>query len=700
NEPDDGFTDIVWTGSWNMSKTGTTSNAQNVIVFSHNGIAAIYYDEFTSNFYSGKSGSGKSLLSGSRLFSIGGGKKQQFGRSDNNIEVYFSPKDNVNQKIVNAINTANSSIYFCIFTFTDDSIYQAIKNRWLAGVKVEGVFDSLQAGSVYSKYSDMIADGMDVKKDSVSGLLHHKYMIIDADNPRSDPIVITGSHNWTNAADTSNDENTLIIHDANVANEFYQEFRARYGPSANITPADSNIVPLTCSTNETKTITVTVKHNNSSADNLTKVYIYVPNTWSPTPSSSNTYVKRKDGHYYNLSADVNFNTDVDGTWVELTCPEEYEILSSANGGSDGNGKNAVEFVFSNFIAPSTAGPTVFSTEVDWDSNPNSPELTETTPSPVITIRAGRIVVNEVYFMGDGTTDWVEIYCADGGPVNIQNWYLTRFSDTDPDSKIKIFPDITLENGDFLLVHWNPTPPSDETNATGKGDLKWDVYTDVGHLIATDEQVVLVDNNHRYVDAVGWAEHGDEYFRTGETDDFTILIDSNQWEDYPVIGVVETTDFLNSDLLDYKPTYSFARKNDGFDNNQKEDWIIESSPTPGSGNAVLPQLLINEVGYYGTSTGNNFFRGIELDFDWVEIYCVDDTNNGFGIDISGYKLDETNSGSGDHIVIPAGTYIKTGEYVMIIGTSGTNDLEAQVIDNAIAIFEPTFDLKNTRESYLT
>ncbi len=529
----------------------------------------------------------------------------------------------------------------------------------------------------------MIGDGMDVKKDSVSGLLHHKYMIIDADNPRSDPIVITGSHNWTAAADSSNDENTLIIHDANVANEFYQEFRARYGASSNISPADATIVPLTCSTNEVINITITAKHNDSSTDNVTKVYIYVPNSWSPTPSSSNTVVKRKDGHYYNLSTDVNFNTGVDGTWVELTCPVDYEILSASNGGSDSNGKNAVEFIFTNYTAPGVAGPTVFSTEVDWDSNPNYPELVETTPSPVITIRAGVVVVNEVYFNGDNTTDWVEIYCADGGPVNIQNWYLTRYSDTDtPADKIKIFPDITLDNGDFVLLHWNPTPPADDSSDAGDGI--WDMYTSNGQLIATDEQVVLYDNNDRIVDACPWAEHGDTTFRTGETDDFTILIDNYQWEDYAVIGVVETTDFLNSDLIDTKPTYSFARKNDGFDNNQKEDWIIEASPTPGVGNAVLPQLVINEVCYYGSTSSVNYFRGQKLDWDWVEIYCVNDTNNGNGINLNGYLLMEQNGGAGDEYTLPNVT-IKTGEYIMVIDTTGTSDTEAQDIDKTLRLY---------------
>ncbi len=63
--------------------------------------------------------------------------------------------------------------------------------------------------------------------DGEDSLLHHKYMILDA-NSASDPMVVTGSMNWSANGDDTNDENTLIIHDAAIANQFYQEFAARY----------------------------------------------------------------------------------------------------------------------------------------------------------------------------------------------------------------------------------------------------------------------------------------------------------------------------------------------------------------------------------------------------------------------------------------------------------------------------------------
>jgi len=68
----------------------------------------------------------------------------------------------------------------------------------------------------------------DVWIDLEGGLLHHKYAIVDVYATASDPLVITGSHNWTSGAESVNDENTLIIHCPDIANQFLQEFAQRY----------------------------------------------------------------------------------------------------------------------------------------------------------------------------------------------------------------------------------------------------------------------------------------------------------------------------------------------------------------------------------------------------------------------------------------------------------------------------------------
>jgi hypothetical protein len=60
------------------------------------------------------------------------------------------------------------------------------------------------------------------------GLLHSKVMIVDQSNTSSDPFVWTGSHNWSDAANVNNDENSIVIHDALISNLFYQEFNKRF----------------------------------------------------------------------------------------------------------------------------------------------------------------------------------------------------------------------------------------------------------------------------------------------------------------------------------------------------------------------------------------------------------------------------------------------------------------------------------------
>jgi hypothetical protein len=62
--------------------------------------------------------------------------------------------------------------------------------------------------------------------------LHHKYAIADANVTASDPTILTGSHNWSSNAEDNSDENTLIIHDATIANIYLQEFTERFNELA------------------------------------------------------------------------------------------------------------------------------------------------------------------------------------------------------------------------------------------------------------------------------------------------------------------------------------------------------------------------------------------------------------------------------------------------------------------------------------
>jgi len=145
------------------------------------------------------------------------------------VESYFSPSDGVNDKIVNEINTADADLSVQTMLITRTFISDAIVSRKDAGVAVNVITNSEGENNATVNQDLSAALGVHFVYDNVmSGILHNKYMVVDQSLPASDPVVLTGSHNWSAAAEDRNDENTLIVHDATIANIYYQNFVKRF----------------------------------------------------------------------------------------------------------------------------------------------------------------------------------------------------------------------------------------------------------------------------------------------------------------------------------------------------------------------------------------------------------------------------------------------------------------------------------------
>jgi phosphatidylserine/phosphatidylglycerophosphate/cardiolipin synthase-like enzyme len=112
------------------------------------------------------------------------------------------------------------------FSFTDDSLGQAIIARSAAGAEVAGIFEQRGADTEFSECPPMLNAGLDVRLDGNSYTFHHKVVIIDG------KIVALGSFNFSNNAIESNDENLLIIHDAGLAAQYEAEFQRRWAEAA------------------------------------------------------------------------------------------------------------------------------------------------------------------------------------------------------------------------------------------------------------------------------------------------------------------------------------------------------------------------------------------------------------------------------------------------------------------------------------
>lgn len=214
----------VFTGSWNPTQPGTNDDYQNVVEIQDVALANAYTMEFNEMW-------GSNTDVPDAAHSRFGARKldntpHRFAIGGKLVESYFSPSDRVTSKIVDVLNNADHSIGFALLTITRTDLANAILAKKNAGKAVRGLVDNnTDAGS---QYNFLLANGVDMHLKQGSGLLHHKYGIVDAENPSWNSVTITGSHNWSNAAENQNNENTLIIRDGNIANQFLQEFSARY----------------------------------------------------------------------------------------------------------------------------------------------------------------------------------------------------------------------------------------------------------------------------------------------------------------------------------------------------------------------------------------------------------------------------------------------------------------------------------------
>jgi len=218
---------LVWTGSTNLTDGQINLDANNVIIIQDQSLARGYKIEFEEMW--GSKTSSPNAANSRFGFTKKNNTPHEFMINGIRIESYFSPTDGVNTHIVNNINTSSNDLSIATMLITRNEMANAIAARKSAGVAVNVITNAEDNNGATVNTILHAALGTHYTFDNVSsGILHHKYMVVDQDAPASDPLVLTGSHNWSAAADNDNDENTLIVHDATIANIYYQSFVKRF----------------------------------------------------------------------------------------------------------------------------------------------------------------------------------------------------------------------------------------------------------------------------------------------------------------------------------------------------------------------------------------------------------------------------------------------------------------------------------------
>lgn len=218
---------IVWTGSMNWTETCINNNANNVVIVQDQSLARGYTLEFEEMF--GSTG----LQPDSSQSRFGPYKTNntphEFVIGGRRVKSFFSPSDGVNGEIIRHIESAQHQVFVNTMLITRSDIAYALRDQHLAQKDVKVLVNN--DADCTQLVVDVLGSnlGANFREFGESHTLHHKAMLIDALNPGPSTLVWTGSHNWSNAADQRNDENTLVIYDTTIANLYYQEFMKRWG---------------------------------------------------------------------------------------------------------------------------------------------------------------------------------------------------------------------------------------------------------------------------------------------------------------------------------------------------------------------------------------------------------------------------------------------------------------------------------------
>ncbi len=211
----------VWLGTWNVTINDTYKNNNVGLVIRSPQLAQNYTAEFEEMF-GGQFGPTSPANTPNPTFTVGGVQ----------LESYFAPEDDVMPRLVEVVSSAQQTVHFMAFSFTDDDLTQAMIDRANAGVQVAGIFEQRGANTEFSSCPPLLNAGssnITVRLDANPSTFHFKVIIVDSS------IVAVGSFNFSQNASTSNDENLIIVHDPAFAASFEEEFNRQMATA--LTPA-------------------------------------------------------------------------------------------------------------------------------------------------------------------------------------------------------------------------------------------------------------------------------------------------------------------------------------------------------------------------------------------------------------------------------------------------------------------------------
>lgn len=200
----------VWMGSMNFTDGGAYDDNNNLMRIRSTKVAEDYIVEFEEMFNEDMFGPDVVPQTPNPTVELDGTR----------IDILFSPDDGALAALVPLLESAQESIYFLAYSFTSNQLGEIVRLKAEAGITIEGVMDDGQIRSNQGTEFDPFRQAeLDVRKDGIDGLMHHKVFVID------ESIVVLGSYNFSQNAEERNDENLMIIYNPVIAGQFLLEFQ-------------------------------------------------------------------------------------------------------------------------------------------------------------------------------------------------------------------------------------------------------------------------------------------------------------------------------------------------------------------------------------------------------------------------------------------------------------------------------------------
>ena len=135
------------------------------------------------------------------------------------IQVYFSPDGGCTEAIVRELGKAKSTVLVQAYSFTSAPIAKALVDAEKRGVKIQVILDKRERREKYTEADFLLHAGVPTWIDAKHAIAHNKVMVIDSHT------ILTGSFNFTKAAEENNAENLLVIDDAALAEKYTVNFQ-------------------------------------------------------------------------------------------------------------------------------------------------------------------------------------------------------------------------------------------------------------------------------------------------------------------------------------------------------------------------------------------------------------------------------------------------------------------------------------------